>query len=75
MARHGGHQFPCVIVVDSEGLVGAGGGAVDARPVQHHLDQGPVLAARPLESLGLLGARHAVHADVTILASCKYVLP
>ena len=64
-----------MVVVDGERLVGAGGGAVDARPVQHHLDQGPVLGGRPLERFGLLGAGHAVQADVAVLAHSQDVLP
>ena len=55
VAGHGRHQLPGVIVVDGEGLVCARGGAVDPRPVQHHLDQGSVLGGRSLECLGLLG--------------------
>jgi hypothetical protein len=34
---HGGHKLPRVIVVDGEGLVRAGGSAVDPAPVKHHL--------------------------------------
>ena len=58
-ARHGGHQLAGV--VDGEGLV-----AVDAWPVQHHLDQGPILGVRALERLSLLGAGDAVHEDNAI---------
>ena len=75
VSRHAGHQLACVVVIDGERLVAAGGGAVDAGPVQHHLDQGPVLGGRPLERLGLLGAGHAVHADVAVLARSQDVLP
>ena len=54
---------------------GAGGGTVVAGPVQHHLDQGPVLGGRPLEHLGLLGAGNAVHGDVAVLTRNQDVLP
>ena len=75
VSRHARHQLARVVVVDGERLVGAGGGAVDAGPVQHHLDQGPVLGGRPLERFGLLGAGHAVRADVAVLARRQDVLP
>ena len=70
---HARHQLPGVVVVDGEGLVSAGGGAVDARPVQHHLDQGPVLTGGPLERLGLFSTIDTVHSDVAILTSCEDV--
>ena len=75
VAGHAGHQLPGVVVVDGEGLVGAGGGAVDPGPVQHHLDQGPVLTGGPFERLGLFGPTNAVHSDVAILAGGEDVFP
>jgi hypothetical protein len=39
------------------------------------LDEGAVLAGGALEGPGLLGARHAVHPDIPVLARCQDVLP
>ena len=49
VADHGGHALSRGVVVHAEALVRAGGGRVHAAAVQHHLDEGPVLAGGALE--------------------------
>ena len=75
VSRHAGHQLARAVVIDGERLVSAGGGAVDPGPVQHHLDQGPVLTGGPFERLGLFCPTNAVHSDVAILAGGEDVFP
>ena len=69
MAKHGGHTVARMKIVNGDRFVSARSGQEDARAVQHHLDQGAVLAHRAFEGLDVLAVAHHVDADISVLAS------
>ena len=67
VSEHGGHALAGVVVVDGDGLVGAGGGGVDAAAVERHLDERAVVAVRALERSERKGEKVAMTINAVII--------
>ena len=73
VSEHGGHALAGVVVVDGDGLVGAGGGGVDAAAVERHLDERAVVAVRALERSERKGEKVAAMTINAVIIYHKHI--